>query len=84
MTCKICAAAIAPAETGEPPECCGAACQRELTCRRIAWDRAAKMVAVNGYYHRRHAEHLRNNNRRGATVMMKEWIAAKAGLGERP
>ena len=78
MTCKICGAPAADAE------CCGDACRRQLQCRRIAWDRAARMVGVNGYYDRRTREHLRNHNTRGAKAMHKEWQAARARLGERP
>lgn len=77
--CKICGAAIAgDAET------CGERCRVKLECRRVAWDRAARMVAVNGYYDRRYREHLRNHNTRGAKVMRREWDAAIAKLGERP
>jgi len=78
LSCKICGAAA------DQSECCGDGCRRQLECRRIAWDRAAKMVATNGYYDRRYREHLRNHNTRGANTMRKEWEAALAGLGERP
>ncbi len=81
MTCKICGAEISGEAGGET---CGTACRLELQCRRIAWDRDAQKVAVNGYYDRRYREHLRNNNKRGANVMLREWNAAKAKLGERP
>ncbi|CAA7616416.1 conserved hypothetical protein [Magnetospirillum sp. LM-5] len=78
MTCKICGAPT------EGRDHCGEPCRLKLECLRIAWDRAARMVGVNGYYDRRTREHLRNHNSRGAKVMYKEWEAAKARLGERP
>lgn len=78
MTCKICGAPAADAE------CCGEACRVKLECHRIAWDREARKVGVNGYYDRRYQEHLRNHDTRGAKTMLKEWHAAKARLGERP
>jgi hypothetical protein len=78
MTCKICGAPAAGAET------CSESCRVKLECRRIAWDRAARMVAVNGYYDRRYREHVRNHNTRGAKTMLKEWEAARARLGDRP
>jgi len=79
MTCKTCGE-----QTADGAETCGDHCRAKLECRRIAWDRAARMVAVNGYYDRRYREHLRNNNKRGANVMRREWDAAIAKLGERP
>ena len=78
MTCKICGASAGDAE------CCGEHCRLKLECKRIAWDRAAKMVAPNGYYDRRYREHVRNHNTRGAKTMLREWEAARAQLGERP
>lgn len=78
MTCKIC---------GSPAighDYCSETCRLKIECLRIAWDRAAKMVGCNGYYHRRYHEHLRNHNTRGAKMMHKEWEAARARLGERP
>ncbi|MBI2240198.1 MAG: hypothetical protein HYU59_05275 [Magnetospirillum gryphiswaldense] len=79
MTCKTCGG-----QTADGAETCGDHCRAKLECRRIAWDRAARMVAVNGYYDRRYREHLRNHNTRGAKVMRREWDAAIAKLGERP
>lgn len=78
MTCKICGAAVSDTEYCSDP------CRIKLECQRIAWDRAAKMVGVNGYYERRYQEHLRNKNTRGAKTMLKEWEAAQAKLGDRP
>lgn len=78
MTCKICGAPAGDAE------CCGEHCRLKLECKRIAWDRAAKMVAPNGYYDRRYREHVRNHNTRGAKTMLREWEAARAKLGEKP
>lgn len=78
MTCRICGTPTTEAEV------CGEHCRLKLDCLRIAWDRAAKMVGVNGYYDQRYREHLRNHNTRGAKVMLKEWEAARAKLGERP
>lgn len=78
MTCKICGAPVSDAE------CCSEHCRLKLECKRIAWDRAAKMVAPNGYYDRRYREHVRNHNTRGAKTMLREWEAARANLGERP
>lgn len=78
MTCKICGAPAPDADT------CGEPCRLELACQRIAWDRSARMVGVNGYYDQRYREHLRNHNTRGAKTMLKEWNAARARLGERP
>jgi len=78
MTCKICGAPAPDAEY------CSTACRLKLECLRIAWDRAAKKVGVNGYYDQRCREHLRNHNTRGAKTMHKEWEAARAALGERP
>ncbi|MBF0324717.1 hypothetical protein [Magnetospirillum moscoviense] len=78
MTCKICGAPT------EGHDHCGEPCRLKLECLRIAWDRAARMVGVNGYYDRRYREHMRDHNSRGAKVMHKEWEAAKARLGERP
>lgn len=78
MTCKICGAATSDRD------CCGEHCRLKLECRRIAWDRAAGMIGVNGYYDRRHREHLRNHNTRGAKAMLKEWETARAKLGDRP
>ncbi|MGE5477608.1 MAG: hypothetical protein ACM3Q1_13195 [Bacteroidales bacterium] len=78
MTCKICGAPAPDAE------CCSEACRLKLECQRIAWDRAARMVGVNGYYDKRYREHVRNHNTRGAKTMLKEWNAARARLGERP
>jgi hypothetical protein len=80
VICKICGTPIADESLGY----CSEPCRLKLECRRIAWDRDAKKIAVNGYYDRRYQEHLRNNNRRGAEVMRKEWLATKAKLGERP
>lgn len=77
MTCTICGGATEAETCSEP-------CRLKLQCRRIAWDREAARVAVNGYYDRRYREHLRNHNTRGAKVMLREWNAAKAKLGERP
>lgn len=79
VTCKSCGA-----ELEQPTETCSEACRLKLECLRIAWDRAAKMVGINGYYHRRYQEHDRNHNTRGAKTMLKEWNTAKARLGERP
>lgn len=79
MTCKIC-----DSEAAAEAETCSEACRLKLECRRIAWDRAAKAVGVNGYYDRRYREHLRNHNTRGAKVIYKEWETARAKLGERP
>jgi len=53
MTCKICGA-----ET-DGSDHCGEPCRIKLECQRIAWDRAARMVGVNGYYDKRYREHLR-------------------------
>lgn len=78
MVCKVCGSPVTDTE------CCGEACRLKLECQRIAWDRAAGRVAVNGYYDRRYREHVRTNNTRGAKTMLKEWNAAKAALGERP
>lgn len=78
MTCKICGTPVTDAE------CCSKACSVKLDCARIAWDRDARKIGVNGYYDQRYREHVRNNNSRGAKVMLKEWNAAKAALGERP
>lgn len=78
MTCKICGAPATDAD------CCGEPCRLKLECQRIAWDRAARMVGVNGYYDKRYREHVRNHNTRGAKAMLKEWNAARARLGERP
>lgn len=78
MTCKICGATTADSE------CCSEHCRLKLECQRIAWDRAAHMVGVNGYYDNRYREHVRNHNTRGAKTMLKEWNAARAKLGERP
>lgn len=78
MTCKICSAPTSDAEY------CSEPCRLKLECQRIAWDRAARMVGVNGYYDKRYREHLRNHNTRGAKTMLKEWNAARARLGERP
>jgi hypothetical protein len=78
MVCKICSAPT------DGVDHCGESCRLKLECLRIAWDRAARMVGVNGYYDRRYREHLRSHNSRGAKVMHKEWEAAKARLGERP
>lgn len=78
MVCKICGAPATEADY------CGEPCRLKLECRRIAWDRAAKAVGVNGYYDRRYQEHLRNHNTRGAKAMRKEWETARARLGERP
>lgn len=78
MTCKICGAAAAGSETY------GEACRLKLECQRIAWDREARKVGVNGYYERRYQEHMRTHNTRGAKVIHKEWQAARARLGERP
>ena len=80
MTCKICEAPLSSPDL----DFCSETCRLKMECKRIAWDRAAKMVGVNGYYDRRHQEHLRNRNKRGAEVMRKEWAAARARLGERP
>jgi hypothetical protein len=82
MTCKTCGV-MRPAETPEA-ECCSEACRLKLECQRIAWDRSARMVGVNGYYDRRYREHLRNNNTRGAKTMLREWNAARDALGDRP
>ncbi|MBC7907342.1 MAG: hypothetical protein H7Y60_11435 [Rhodospirillaceae bacterium] len=79
MTCKICGA---PVENSA--DTCGEPCRIKLDCQRIAWDREAKKVGVNGYYHRRYQEHVRNHDTRGAKVMHKEWEAARERLGERP
>jgi len=76
--CKICRAPTSEAEA------CGDACLRQLGCLRLAWDRAAKMVAPNGYYDRRYRQHLRDHNTRGANAMLKEWQTARERLGERP
>ena len=78
MTCKICGAPNFEAEL------CSQSCRVKLECLRIAWDRAAKMVGVNGYYDRRTREHQRNHNTRGAKTMFKEWQAARDALGDRP
>lgn len=78
MTCKICSTPT------DGTDFCSEACRLKMECRRIAWDRDAKKVGVNGYYDTRYREHVRNNNTRGAKVMHKEWLAAKARLGERP
>lgn len=78
MTCKICGGSATDADY------CSEHCRLTLECRRIAWDRAARMVGVNGYYDKRYREHLRNHNTRGAKTMLKEWNAARARLGERP
>lgn len=78
MTCKVCGTAVTAVEV------CSEACRLKLQCRRIAWDRAAAMVGVNGYYDRRYREHLRDHNTRGAKTMLREWKAAQAKLGERP
>lgn len=78
MECKICGQASGEADH------CSEHCRLKLECLRIAWDRSARMVGVNGYYDRRHREHVRNHNTRGAKVMRKEWDAALARLGERP
>ncbi|KAF0225430.1 MAG: hypothetical protein FD176_481 [Rhodospirillaceae bacterium] len=78
MACKICGGATDEADY------CSEHCRLKLECQRIAWDRAARMVGVNGYYDRRYREHLRAHNTRGAKVMRKEWDAALAKLGERP
>ncbi len=78
MTCKICGAETAGRDH------CGQPCRIKLECQRIAWDRAARMVGVNGYYDKRYREHLRNHNTRGAKTMLKEWNAARTKLGERP
>jgi hypothetical protein len=80
MTCKICGADVA----GTDSDFCGETCRLKMECRRIAWDRDARKVGVNGYYDRRYQEHLRNRNKRGAEVIRKEWMGAKAKLGERP
>ncbi len=78
MICKICGTPISEGES------CSETCRLKIECQRIAWDRAAKMVGVNGYYDHRYREHLRNHNPRGAKTMLKEWNAARARLGERP
>ncbi len=78
MICKTCGAPTPESDT------CSEACRLKLDCRRIVWDRAAKMVGVNGYYDCRCREHLRNHNTRGAKTMQKEWDAARARLGQRP
>ncbi|HSV29164.1 MAG TPA: hypothetical protein VLL76_06385 [Candidatus Omnitrophota bacterium] len=79
MTCKICGA-----ETADGTDHCGEPCRLKLECLRIAWDREARKVGVNGYYDRRYQEHVRTNNTRGAKVIRNEWLDAKARLGERP
>lgn len=78
MACKICGAVT------DETDYCSEHCRLKLECQRIAWDRAARMVGVNGYYDRRYREHMRTHNTRGAKVMRKEWDAALAKLGERP
>jgi uncharacterized short protein YbdD (DUF466 family) len=80
LTCKICGNPVTEPES----ETCGEPCRLKLQCQRIAWDRAAKMVGVNGYYDRRYQEHMRDNNKRGAKMIHKEWEANRARLGERP
>ena len=76
--CKICGAAASGADY------CSEPCRLKLECLRIAWDRAAKMVGVNGYYDNRYRHHIRNHNMRGAKTMYKEWEVARSQLGERP
>lgn len=77
MTCKICDATT-------EHETCSEACRIKLECARIAWDRLAKKVGVNGYYEQRYSELLRQKNKHGANVMLKEWKEVKAGMEERP
>lgn len=78
MICKICGAPANDADF-----CCET-CKLKLECLRVAWDRTARMVGVNGYYDKRYREHVRNHNTRGAKAMLKEWNAVRAKLGERP
>lgn len=78
MACKVCGTPSGEAEY------CSEPCRLKLECRRIAWDRAARMVGVNGYYDNRYRQHLRDHNTRGAKTMLREWDAARAKLGERP
>ena len=78
MACKVCGVPTTEAEY------CSESCRLKLQCQRIAWDRAAKMVGINGYYDRRYREHLRDHNTRGAKAMLKEWETAREKLGDRP
>jgi hypothetical protein len=78
MTCKTCGG---PAPDGET---CSTRCRLELEKRRIAWDRDAKNVGKNGYYDRRYQELVRRHEKKGAQVILDEWKAAQARLGERP
>lgn len=80
MTCKTCGSAACPSDA----ETCSARCRLALEKRRISWDRDARNAGRNGYYDRRYQELVRRHDKHGAKVILAEWEAAKARLGERP